>query len=83
MRDLDPREEGKARPEPNDELQKIQIGTVPEKFTFIRQKLSEAMKAKLTDLLRRNADPFAWALEHMLGIDPRVICHKLITNPKV
>ena len=29
MKDLDPREEGRARPEPNDKLQKIQIGTMP------------------------------------------------------
>ena len=35
MRDLDPREEGRARPEPNDELQKIQIGATSEKFTII------------------------------------------------
>ena len=36
MRDLDPREERRARPNPNDELQKIQIGVTLEKFTFIR-----------------------------------------------
>ena len=34
-KDLDLREERRARPEPNDELQKIQIGMLPEKFTFI------------------------------------------------
>ena len=34
VRDLDHREEGRARPEPNDELQKIQIGALAE-FTFI------------------------------------------------
>ena len=45
MRNLDPREEGRARPEPNDELQKIQIGMELEKFTFIRQELLEGMKA--------------------------------------
>ena len=35
IRDLDPREEGRARLEPNDELQKVQIGAIPKKFTFI------------------------------------------------
>ena len=83
MRDLDPREEGRARPEPNDELQKIQIGAVLEKFTFIRQELSKDMKGELTDLVRRNVDLFAWALEDMIRIDLRVICHKLAIDPKV
>ena len=35
MRDLDPREERRARLEPNDELQKIQIRAVAENFMFI------------------------------------------------
>ena len=73
MRDLDPKEEGRMRPEPNDELQKIQIGAVAEKFTFIGQGLPEDMKAKLVSLLRANSDLFASAPEDVLGIDPRVI----------
>ena len=63
MKDLDPREEGRMRPKPNNELQKIQIGAVPEKFTFIRQELRKAMKAEFIDLLRRNADLFPWATQ--------------------
>ena len=81
MRDLDPREEGRARPESNDELQKIQIRTMPQKFTFVR--LPKAMKAELISLLQRNSNLFAWALNNMLGINPRIICHKLAIDPKV
>ena len=83
MRDLDPREEGRVRPEPNDELQKIQIRAVAEKFMFIGQELPEVMKAKLTNLLRRNSDFFTWALEYMPRIDSQVICYRLAIDPKV
>ena len=83
MRDLDPREEGRVRPEPNDEFQKIQIGAVVEKFTFIGRGLSEAMNVGLMTLLRRNSEIYAWAPKDMLGIDSKVICHKLAIDPKV
>ena len=56
VRNLDPREKGRARPEPNDELRKIHIGMMPKKFMFIKQELLEAIKAELIDLLRRNVD---------------------------
>ena len=83
MRDVDPKEEGRARLEPNDDLQKIQIGIEAEKFTFIEQTLLETIKAKLASLLRSNLDLFAWSPEDMLRIDPRVICHRLVVDPKV
>ena len=60
MRDLDTREEGRARPEPSDELQKIKIGAVVERFIFIWQELPKPVEAEPTDLLKRNADLFAW-----------------------
>ena len=60
MKDLDPKEEGMAIPEPNDEIQKIQIGAIAEKFTFIGRELSEAMKVELMSLLRTNSDLFEW-----------------------
>ena len=63
MRDLDPREERRARLEPNDELQKIQIRAVAENFMFIRRGLPEAMKAESTSLLRKNSNLFVWAPE--------------------
>ena len=83
MMNLDPREEGKVRLKPNNELHKIQIGATPEKFTFIGRELPKAMKAKLIELLRENSNLFAWALEDMLGINPRIIYHKLAIDSKV
>ena len=41
------------------------------------------MKAELISLLQRNSNLFAWALNNMLGINPRIICHKLAIDPKV
>ena len=64
-RDFDLREEGRARLEPNDELQKIQIGVEAKKFTFIGRTLPEAIKFGLESLLRSNLDLFAWSLEDM------------------
>ena len=83
MRDLDPREEGRERPKPNDKLKRIHIGAVAKKFTFIRRGLLEAMKADLMNLLRRNSNLFALAPKDMPGIDLRVICHRLAIDPKV
>ena len=59
MRDLDPCEEGRARLEQSDEMEKVQIGPIVEKFTFIGRGLPKAMKAKLTNLLQKNLDLFA------------------------
>ena len=59
MRDLDPKEKRKVRPEPNDELQKIHIRAVAKKFTFSRQGLPEDMKVELASLLRTNLDLFS------------------------
>ena len=83
MRDLDPREDERARPKHNDELQKIHIGVIDEKFKFIGRRLPEAMKAKLMSLLRKKLNFFAWAPEDMPIIDARVICHILAIHPKV
>lgn len=45
--------------------------------------LSEEEEHKLVDQLNRNIDLFAWAHSDMLGIDIRVLCHRLGVNPSV
>lgn len=59
------------------------MGPIAKKFTFIRQGLAKPMKAKLTRLLIKNSDFFAWAPKDMPGIDLRVICHRLAIDLKV
>ena len=83
MRDLDPRENGRVRPKANNELQKIQIGAVAKRLTFIGRELPEPMKPKLTYLFKRNADLFTWAPENMPRVDLKVISHRLEIEPKV
>lgn len=41
------------------------------------------MKIELISLLQSNSDLFAWAPEDTLGIDPKIIFHKLAIDPKV
>ena len=45
--------------------------------------LSLQIKKILAELLKRNVDFFAWTLEYMLEIDPKVICHNLAIDTKV
>ena len=40
------------------------------------------LKDKLSCLIRENFDMFAWIPTDMLGIDPKVICHRLDIDPK-
>ena len=43
--------------------------------------LDEIMKDRLTALLQKNIDLFAWSIADMLGIDPEVISHHLKVDP--
>ncbi|KAL0290955.1 UNVERIFIED_CONTAM: hypothetical protein Sradi_7038400 [Sesamum radiatum] len=40
-------------------------------------------KEEIIKCLRRNADIFAWALQDLEGIDPRVITHHLNIDPGI
>ena len=46
MKDLDPREEGRPRPKPNDKLQKIHIGVVAERFCIHRARTARAHEGR-------------------------------------
>ncbi|XP_072064560.1 uncharacterized protein [Arachis hypogaea] len=77
---LDPRGDTQERPQPADELQKIQLTHTPEQVTYIGQALQGQQRSDLIRLLQANADLFAWTPADMPGINPDVICHKLATN---
>ena len=57
--DLDPWEEVRDRPKPNEDLEPIQIGYSLRKFTVIRRSLSQQIKEDLIELLMENANLFA------------------------
>ncbi|XP_020973549.1 uncharacterized protein LOC107646977 isoform X3 [Arachis ipaensis] len=80
LAELDPRGDAQERPQPTDELQKIQLTSKSEQVTYIGQALQGQDRADLIKLLQANSDLFAWTPADMPGIDPDVICHKLATN---
>ncbi|XP_057755615.1 uncharacterized protein LOC130974778 [Arachis stenosperma] len=80
LAELDPRGDTQERPQPADELQKIQLTHIPEQVTYIGQALQGQPRSELIKLLQTNADLFAWTPADMSGISPDVICHKLATN---
>ncbi|CAA0833865.1 Unknown protein, partial [Striga hermonthica] len=49
----------------------------------IGSRLPEPLKTELIKFLRENADVFAWTHEDMVGIDPKVACHRLQVDPTV
>ncbi|XP_072077907.1 uncharacterized protein [Arachis hypogaea] len=79
--ELDPRGDLHDKPTPTDELEKVQLDNNVNHYTHISSSLLSGTKQKITSLLRRNADLFAWTPADMPGIDPNLICHKLQINP--
>jgi len=53
-----------------------------ERMVKISKGLLEEEKIRLIALLKEYKDVFAWVYEEMLGLDPKVVTHKLNVNPK-
>lgn len=49
----------------------------PEKVLKIGSQLKPDLQKMLTEFLKNNLDVFAWSHADMVGIDPRVMCHRL------
>lgn len=47
----------------------------------IGAEMSEEDKNRITDLLMENEDVFAWAMDEMTGISPKVAIHQLNVDP--
>ncbi|XP_072076456.1 uncharacterized protein [Arachis hypogaea] len=77
LADLDARIDDKPRPEPEGDLEKFRVGEEDDKFTFINRNLPHEMKEPLMEMIRANADLFAWTPADMPGIDPRLVSHHL------
>jgi hypothetical protein len=76
--DLDPREGfQEERVSPVDELKQVQIGDQPHQTTNLGTNLEPSEEEMVVELLKRNADLFAWHPKDMSGIDESVITHKL------
>ncbi|XP_072076434.1 uncharacterized protein [Arachis hypogaea] len=77
LADLDARIDDKPRPKPEGDLEKFRVGEEDDKFTFINRNLPHEMKEPLMEMIRANADLFAWTPADMPGIDPQLISHHL------
>ncbi|XP_072065654.1 uncharacterized protein [Arachis hypogaea] len=69
------------RPEPEGEVEKVQIGDTSDKTTNIGMILKGNAKELLVQFLRDNIDLFAWKAADMPGINPKLMCHKLTVYP--
>ncbi|XP_025630274.1 uncharacterized protein [Arachis hypogaea] len=80
LADLDPREDLGERPRPMDNLQQITLTADDKQYTYIGEALEGEDRARLIHILCQNADLFAWTPDDMPGINPEVICHKLVID---
>ncbi|XP_072054880.1 uncharacterized protein [Arachis hypogaea] len=83
LADLDPREDLGERPRPMENLQRITLTADDNQCTYIGEALEGEDRAKLIQILCKNADLFAWTPDDMPGISPEVICHKLAIDRTV
>ncbi|XP_072076630.1 uncharacterized protein [Arachis hypogaea] len=78
LADLDPRQDGQPRPEPEGDMEKLQIGPTKEEYTFINRNLPE----DLSQLLKQNRDLFAFTPADMPGINLDLMSYRLAVGPK-
>ena len=71
--------------EPKESSQELEeVNLVDEDTTKVIKvgtRLSTVLKSRIVEFLKQNLDVFAWTNEDMLGIDNKVIEHKLNVNP--
>ncbi|XP_072061951.1 uncharacterized protein [Arachis hypogaea] len=82
LAELDPQINNEQRPTPVDDLNKISLTEDKNQYTNIGSTLPAGYTQQVTDLLRANADLFAWTPADMPGIHPDAICHRLPLDHK-
>nr|XP_025637940.1 uncharacterized protein LOC112733259 [Arachis hypogaea] len=82
LADLDARQDGQPRPEPEGDMEKLQIGQTKDEYTFINRNLPYDLKEELSQLLKQNRDLFAFTPANMPGISPDLMSHRLAVDPK-
>ncbi|XP_072064170.1 uncharacterized protein [Arachis hypogaea] len=82
LADLDARQDGQPRPEPEGDMEKLQIGRTKDEYTFINRNLPYDLKENLSQFLKQNRDLFAFTPADMPGIDPNLMSHRLAIDPK-
>ena len=64
-------------------LEKVIVGSDPEKFFQVGSELPPQKKEQLIRFLRENVDVFAWDAYEVSRVDPNFICHNLNVNPSI
>ncbi|XP_072074037.1 uncharacterized protein [Arachis hypogaea] len=82
LADLDARQDDQPRPEPEGNMEKLQIGPTKEEYTFINRNLPYDLKEDLSQFLKQNRDLFAFTPADMPGINPDLMSHWLVVDPK-
>ncbi|XP_072062043.1 uncharacterized protein [Arachis hypogaea] len=82
LADLDARQDGQPRPEPEGDMEKLQIGPTKDEYTFINRNLPYDLKEELSQLLKQNRNLFAFTPADMPGISPDLMSHRLAVDPK-
>ena len=65
------------------DLEKVAVGSDPEKFFQVGSQLPPQERQKLIEFLRKNVEVFAWDAYDTPGVDPSFICHHLNVNPSI
>ena len=66
-----------------EDLEKVLVGSDPERFFQLGSELPPQEKSALVDFLRQNVDVFAWDAYEAPGVDPDFIYHHLNVNPTI
>ena len=64
-------------------LEKVAVGSDPERFFQVGSELPPQEKEQLIRFLRENVDVFAWDAYEVSRVDPNFICHNLNVNPSI
>ena len=64
-------------------LERVTVGDDPERYFQVGARLPMQEREDLIELLRGNADVFAWDAYEAPGLDPEFICHHLNVDPSV
>ena len=69
---------------PMEELTEIHVDpNEPSRVVKIGKGLKKELAQQFTEFLFLNQDVFAWTHTDMVGIHPKVMCHRLNINPRV
>ena len=66
-----------------EDLEKVLVGSDPERFFQVSSELPPQEKEMLIDFLRQNVEVFSWDAYEAPGVDPDFICHHLNVSPAV